>query len=39
MKKIICAALTVLMLFGLVGCGESSDVPDGMQLISGSDAL
>ncbi len=39
MKKIICAALAVLMLFSLVGCGESSDVPDGMQLISGSDAL
>ena len=39
MKKIICAALTVLMLFTFVGCSDKSDIPDGMQLISGSDAL
>ena len=39
MKKIICAALAVLMLFTLVGCSNDGDIPDGMQLVSGSDAL
>ncbi len=39
MKKIICAALAVLMLFTFVGCEDKSDIPDGMKLISGSDAL
>ncbi len=39
MKKIICAALAVLMLFTFVGCGKEGDIPDGMKLISGSDAL
>ena len=39
MKKIICAALAVLMLFTFVGCGKESDIPDGLKLISGSDAL
>ena len=39
MKKIICAVLAVLMLLTFVGCEDKSDIPDGMQLISGSDAL
>ena len=39
MKRIICAALAVLMLFSFVGCDKESDIPDGMQLVSGSDAL
>ena len=39
MKKIICAALALLMLFTFVGCGKETDIPDGMKLVSGSDAL
>ncbi len=39
MKRIICAALAVLMLFTFVGCENKSDIPDGMQLIYGSDEV
>ena len=43
MKKALSFVLVIVMLFGaclsLASCGESSDVPAGMQLVRGSDEL
>lgn len=43
MKRILSLVLVIIMLFGaalsLVSCGEASDVPEGMQLVEGSDEL
>lgn len=37
MKKVLSLLLAVILLFGLTSCGESDEVPDGMQLCRGGE--
>jgi len=38
MKKIVSILLLLVLLLGLVACGEQSDVPDNMQNVAGANA-